>query len=168
MTKVDSPTVQIKLMETATDLEQVRSLFKEYFDWVDRVMRFDMTYQGLATELEALPGDYAQPGGCLLLAEVDGQAAGCVALRPRQPGICELKRMYVRPIFQGCGLGQALCERVIQEGKRRGYSLMRLDTEKSLSVAQHIYHSFGFQDVLPYYDAPPEIGDRAVFMELVL
>jgi putative acetyltransferase len=168
MTTTPSSTLLIKLVETDADLEQIKSLFKEYFDWVDNVMGFDMTYQGVATELETLPGAYAQPGGCLLLAEVDGQAAGCVALRAREPGVCELKRMYVRPGYQGQGIGQALCERLIQEGKHRGYTLMRLDTERSLAAAQHIYHSFGFKDVSPYYDAPPEIGDRAVFMELLL
>jgi putative acetyltransferase len=160
--------MHIKLAETETDLEQIRGLFKEYFNWVDSVMGFDMTYQGVETELETLPGAYAQPGGCLLLAEVDGQAAGCVALRPREPGVCELKRMYVRPGYQGRGIGQALCEQVIREGRRRGYNLMRLDTEKSLAAAQHIYHSFGFQDVPPYYAAPPQNGDRTVFMELRL
>ena len=74
--------------------------------------------------------------------------------------------MYVRPEYQGQGLGRALCERVIQEGKEKGYSLMRLDTEKTLSAAQHIYHSFGFKDAPPYYAAPPGISERAVFMEL--
>jgi putative acetyltransferase len=160
--------MQIKVVVTEEDLEQVKDLFREYFAWVDTVMGFDMTYQGVGTELETLPGIYSQPGGCLLIVKVDGRAAGCVALRPREPGVCELKRMYVRPEFQGQGLGRALCERVIQEGKEKGYSLMRLDTEKTLSAAQHIYHTFGFQDSAPYYAAPPGISERAVFMELPL
>ncbi len=124
--------IQVKLVETVGDLDQVRDLFKEYFAWVDTVMGFDMTYQGVATELETLPGAYSLPEGCLLLAVVNGQPAGCVALRPRGPGVCELKRMYVRPQYQGQGLGRALCERVIQEGKDKGYAMMRLDTEKTL------------------------------------
>jgi GNAT superfamily N-acetyltransferase len=143
-------------------------LFREYFTWVDTIMGFDMTYQGVEQELKTLPGAYSAPGGCLLLAEMEGRAAGCVALRPREPGVCELKRMYVRPVYQGQGLGQALCERVIQEGKDKGYALMRLDTEKTLSAAQHIYHSFGFQDAPPYYVAPPGISERTIFMELPL
>jgi GNAT superfamily N-acetyltransferase len=159
---------QIRVVVTEGDLEQVRDLFREYFIWVDTIMHFDMTYQGVEQELQTLPGAYSPPEGCLLLAQVDGQAAGCVALRPREQGVCELKRMYVRPEYQGQGLGRALCERVIQEGKEKGYSLMRLDTEKTLRAAQHIYHSFGFKDVPPYYAAPPGISERAVFMELAL
>jgi putative acetyltransferase len=165
--KMNSDT-QIRVVVTEEDLEQVRDLFREYFTWVDTIMHFDMTYQGVEQELQILPGAYSPPEGCLLLAQVDGQAAGCVALRPREQGVCELKRMYVRPEYQGQVLGRALCERVIQEGKEKGYSLMRLDTEKTLSAAQHIYHSFGFKDALPYYAAPPGISERAVFMELVL
>jgi len=163
-----NPDIQIRVVVIEGDLAQVRDLFKEYFQWVDTVMGFDMTYQGVEQELKTLPGVYSAPEGCLLLAQVDGQPAGCVALRPREPGVCELKRMYVRPVYQGRGLGRALCGRVIQEGKDKGYALMRLDTEKTLSAAQHIYHSFGFQDAPPYYAAPPGISERTVFMELPL
>jgi putative acetyltransferase len=160
--------IQIKVVVTEQDLEQIRDLFREYFTWVDQVMGFDMTYQGVEQELKTLPGAYSPPEGCLLLAHVDALVAGCVALRPHEPGVCELKRMYVRPQFQGQGLGRALCERIIQEGKDKGYTLMRLDTEKTLSAAQHIYHSCGFQVAPPYYAAPPGISERAVFMELPL
>jgi putative acetyltransferase len=160
--------VQIKLALTGEDLDQIRSLFGEYFAWVENSLGFDMIYQGVEDELNTLPGAYSAPEGCLLLAQVNGQAAGCVALRPREPGVCELKRMYVRPEYQGRGLGRALCGRIIQEGKDKGYALMRLDTEKTLSAAQHIYRSCGFQDALPYYAVPPGIFERTVFLELLL
>jgi len=165
---VDLDNTQIRLVVTDADLNGIKSLFREYFTWVDTTMRFDMTYQEVQQELKTLPGAFSPPAGCLLLAEVDGQAAGCASLRPRGPGVCELKRMYVRPEYQGRGLGRALCERIIQEGKDKGYALMRLDTEKTLSAAQHIYRSFGFQDASPYYHVPPGIFERTVFMELPL
>jgi len=160
--------LQVRLVVIEEDLEQVRSLFMEYFAWVDTTLGVDMTYQGVDQELNTLPGAYSAPEGCLLLAQVDGQATGCVALRPRGPGVCELKRIYVRPVYQGQGLGRALCQRVIQEGKDKGYSLMRLDTEKTLSAAQYVYRACGFQDAPPYYPVPPGIFERTVFMELPL
>ena len=161
-------TIRIKLVENKAELEQIIRLFREYFAWVDTTLGVDMTYQEVEQELKTLPGAYLAPEGCLLLAQVDGQAAGCVALRPRELGVCELKRMYVRPVYQGRGLGRALCERVIQEGKDRGYALMHLDTEKTLSAAQYVYRACGIQDAPPYYPVPPGIFERTIFMELPL
>lgn len=157
--------MSIRLVESEADLEKVKELFREYFAWLDHNLQVDMTYQDIENELATLPGVYAPPEGCLILAEVEGQAVGCVALRPRQPGICEMKRMYVRPACQGLGLGRALCRQVIAEGLARGYQIMRLDTEISLRAAQAIYLSEGFEVVPPYYEVPPEILPRTIFME---
>ncbi len=163
-----SPDIQIAAAVSQNDLEQIRELFREYFAWVQDDLHFDLSYQDIEKELATLPGTYSSPQGCLLLARNSSKPVGCIALRPHSLEICELKRMYVRPNFRGQGVGRRLCAQIIQVAKRAGYSLMRLDTEISLSSAQKIYTDFGFHPALPYYEAPEVVRDRTIFMELDL
>jgi putative acetyltransferase len=142
-------------------LQQARLLFEEYAASVD----VDLCFQGFQRELDTLPGSYAPPGGRLLVARQDGQVAGCVALRPLEPGICEMKRLYVRPAFRGSGLGRILVDRIIDEARRSGYSRMRLDSLPSMVPAIALYRQLGFRDI-PSYGKNPVIG--AVFLELPL
>jgi putative acetyltransferase len=150
------------------ELEQVKALFREYFDWVVNDLRFDLSYQSAEAELQALPGAFSPPEGCLLLAHAGGQAAACGALRPLAPGVCELKRMYVRSQFRGQGLGRSIGQELLRQARSKGYRLARLDTEVSLTVAQALYTSLGFRVIPPYYQVPPDILRRSVFMEAVL
>jgi GNAT superfamily N-acetyltransferase len=160
--------MEIRTVLGDEDLEQVKDLFREYFDWVVSDMGFDLSYQSAETELQALPGAFAPPGGCLLLADDGGVAAACGALRPLAPGVCELKRMYVRPSYRGRGLGRQIGEELMRQARSKGYRLARLDTEASLDVAQRLYTSLGFRVIEQYYEVPPEILKRSVFMEAVL
>ena len=153
---------------TPSDIAEVRLLFQEYFDFMLREQGIDMGYQGFQAELAGLPGAYAPPQGCLLLARVEDQAAGCIALRLIGEGIAELKRMYVRPQFRSMGIGRALCERLIQEARQRGYRFLRLDTADTLLEAQRLYLSLGFQVTEPYNVVPPELVKRAIYMEMKL
>lgn len=148
--------------------EQVKSLFREYFEWVRSEQGIDLSFQNIEAELNSLPGAFSPPDGCLLLAEIDGHIAGCVALRPLEAGICEMKRMYIRPAYRGKGIGRALGEQIIREAGSRGYQLMRLDTADTMKAAQVLYGSLGFKRTQPYYELPPDILERAVFMELSL
>jgi ribosomal protein S18 acetylase RimI-like enzyme len=143
------------------DVDTARTLFREYADGLG----VDLAFQGWERELRELPGDYAPPRGALFLAEREGQAVGCVALRPLDPPLCEMKRLYVRPAGRGTGLGRRLAEHVIAEARRLGYATMRLDTLPSMGDAQALYGRLGFREIAPYrYN--PIVGTR--FLELDL
>jgi putative acetyltransferase len=142
-------------------LQQARRLFEEYAASLD----VDLCFQGFQRELDTLPGSYAPPAGRLLVARQDGEVAGCIALRPLDPGICEMKRLYVRPAFRGSGLGRMLIDRIIEEARSIGYRQMRLDSLPSMIPAIGLYRRLGFRDI-PSYGKNPV--DGAVFLELPL
>jgi putative acetyltransferase len=141
------------------DLEQVRELFAEYA----QALPFDLCFQNFDGELAALPGRYARPSGCILLARCGKQLAGSVALRQIGEGVCEMKRLYVRPAFRGKGVGRALARAILEEARRIGYKRIRLDTV--LEPAKGLYRSLGFVEIPPYQHVPIE---GVVFMELEL
>jgi GNAT superfamily N-acetyltransferase len=142
-------------------LLQVRSLLEEYAGSVG----IDLCFPGFAGELATLPGHYEPPRGRLLLAHWNGDPAACVALRPLENGICEMKRLYVRPAHRGLGLGRILVERIISEAGQAGYSSMRLDSLPSMKAALQLYRRLGFRDI-PRYGENPVPGAR--FLELPL
>jgi putative acetyltransferase len=116
--------------------------------------------------LTELPGRYAPPWGCLLLATADDDPAGCVALKQLGDGVAEMKRLYVRSRYRGTGLGRRLAERAIDEAKKRGYQAIRLDTvAPEMARAVKLYRSLGFKD-MPPYNYHPVAG--TLFMELRL
>jgi putative acetyltransferase len=148
--------------ETPAQIAQARELFLEYA----QSLGFSLCFQNFDKELAELPGDYAPPGGRLLLAEFEGQVAGCVALHALQSEICEIKRLYLRPQFRGKGLGRALGERIIAEARQLGYKRMRLDTvEPFMNDAVALYRKLGFQEIAPYCKNPVS---GAMYMELEL
>src|ERR1700756_1183263 len=114
----------VKQVESASQIAQARELFLEYA----QSLGFSLCFQNFDKELAALPGDYAPPEGRLLIADYEAQLAGCVALHKIEPGICEMKRLYLRPQFRGKGLGRALAGRIIAKARQIGYQRMRLDT----------------------------------------
>ena len=126
----------------------------------------NLCFQNFEQELAGLPGDYAPPDGRLLLAEYEGQLAGCVALHKWEAGICEMKRLYVRPSFRGKGLGRVLAETIIAAARNIGYQRMRLDTiEPLMKDAVEMYRKLGFREIAPYRPNPI---DGAMYMELQL
>lgn len=128
------------------DRAQIVALVREY----ETAIGVSLSFQGIEAELAALPGDYAPPTGAMILARMQsgGELVGMVALRgvPNRAGFCEMKRMYVRPIAQGTGLGRKLALAVIDEARRLGYARMGLDTLPHLKAAQTLYRSLGFRD----------------------
>ncbi|HVN20053.1 MAG TPA: GNAT family N-acetyltransferase [Dongiaceae bacterium] len=148
--------------ETPTQVAQARELFLEYA----QSLGFSLCFQNFHKELANLPGDYAPPEGRLLLAEVENQLAGCVALHKLEEDICEMKRLYLRPQFRGKGLGRALADRIIAEARQIGYRRMRLDTvEPVMKDAVAMYRKLGFREVAPYCTNPIA---GALYMELLL
>ncbi len=143
------------------DLPALRRLFEEYA----KGLGIDLAFQGFDDEVAGLPGKYALPEGRLLIALHDNELAGCVAMRPLANGICEMKRLYVRPSHRGHGIGKALVARILHEAAGAGYQAMRLDTLPTMTEAQTLYRAFGFAPIPPYYDNPIP---GTVFMELLL
>ncbi|PWW45525.1 N-acetylglutamate synthase-like GNAT family acetyltransferase [Melaminivora alkalimesophila] len=148
------PSVTLRLASEPPDMPAVRALFEEYA----ASLGIDLAFQGFAEELATLPGEYAPPRGCILLAEVDGALAGCCALRPLDaadyPNACEMKRLYVRKPFRGFGLGRQLAEATLDAARRAGYSSVLLDTLDGMEAARALYADLGFQEIPPYYYNP--------------
>lgn len=154
---------KISISEAASEahLAIVRELFVEYACSLE----ISLCFQNFEQELAALPGAYAPPSGRLFLAQDADRAIGCVALRQLGEGICEMKRLYVRPAGRGKGVGRTLALAVIAVAREIGYDCMRLDTLASMKPAFALYRSLGFRQIPAYYDNP---SDNAVFMELLL
>lgn len=147
--------------ETAEQINSVKELFLEYA----RSLDFNLCFQNFEKELSELPGDYSSPGGALLLLSIGGKNAGCVALRKIDDRNCEMKRLYVRTVFRGKGLGKILALAIIEEAKRIGYETMRLDTVPSMKEAIELYRKLSFKQVEPYRYNPVA---GAIYMELCL
>jgi putative acetyltransferase len=154
--------VEFVQAETPEQVREARRLFVEYSDWLG----INLCFQNFEKELAELPGAYAPPEGRLLLAFSEEKLAGCVALRKIGEGVCEMKRLFVRPGFRGKGIGRALAEKIIREAREIGYSRMRLDTlPTKMGEAIKMYRSHGFREIEAYYHNPVE---GALFMELAL
>jgi putative acetyltransferase len=132
------------------DRATVEALFREYV----ASLAEDISFQNVDEELITLPGKYARPGGVVLIAWDGAEAAGAVAYRMAEPGVAEMKRLYVRPAFRGGGLGRELANELIEDARARGYRTMLLDTLASMSSARALYRDLGFVPVAPYYDNP--------------
>ena len=148
------PQIEIVNAEDAAQLSAVRGLFVEYAG----TLNIDLCFQNFDAELAGLPGDYAPPGGALLLALVDGEPAGCVAMRPLpeadHTNACEMKRLYVRRAFRRFGLGRLLTQQLMDAATQSGHSCMLLDTLDDMEVARGLYTSLGFEEIPPYYFNP--------------
>ena len=142
---------EITLATSAKQIDEARTLFREYEAWLG----MSLCFQSFEEEVAGLPGKYAPPIGRLYLAYVDGEPAGCIALRKLEPGVCEMKRLYLRESARGLGLGVRLIEQVIADAQEIGYAKMRLDTyPPKMGKAVSLYEAHGFYEIPPYYDNP--------------
>ncbi len=150
----EGPQIELLHADTPAQVDAVRELFREYA----ASLAVDLCFQNFEAELATLPGDYAEPGGALLLALVDGAPAGCVAMRPLPESdhvnACEMKRLYVRRAFRRFGLGRLLTQQLIDVATQAGHSCMLLDTLDDMEAARGLYTSLGFEEIPPYYFNP--------------
>lgn len=160
---------------TSEQIRKTRELFAEYFEFLRTNVDTNVDdlndvvpLAGYREEMAGLPGKYAPPGGRLLLAEVDGEAAGCVAFYKLDEGVCEVKRLWTRPQFRGMKIGRALVEALVEEARRAGYASMLLSSADVLKEAHSLYRSVGFEPTAPYYEMPEEMMAHEIFMKLDL
>jgi putative acetyltransferase len=139
----------------------VRELFLEYAAW----LTVDLCFQDFEAELATLPGKYAPPTGAILLAQVHGAVAGCVAMRRLEPSVAEMKRLWVRQSFRSGGIGKLLVEAIIERARAAGYACLRLDTLPQMKTALVLYRALNFYEVPAYYNNPVP---GAIFLEKVL
>lgn len=142
-------------------INEVRQLCREYANSLD----IDLCFQDFEQELKELPGKYAPPDGIIILAEVDKQTAGCIALKKIGEGIGEMKRLYIRDAYRGLGISKTLIEMIICKAREIGYSYLRLDTLSTMERALKVYESFGFYEIGAYVYNPCE---SVHYMELKL
>lgn len=135
---------------SARDFDSVRELFLEY----ERSLGVDLGYQGFDAEVASLPGVYAPPRGALFIAFDGDVASGCVALRPLDERVCEMKRLYLRAALRGRGAGRALAQRVIDQARAIGYRTVRLDSLPGMKEAIALYETLGFTRIPAYYPSP--------------
>jgi GNAT superfamily N-acetyltransferase len=172
---LEKPLIAITDATSPSQLDAVRDLMRAFMAWHRERHTQDLhlidAYFDAASfeeELATLPGAYSPPSGRLLLATVEGEPAGCVALRRIDDQYCEMKRMFVYPHFRGRGLGLALSQKVVEHARSSGYRAMRLDTSIRQAEAKALYSRLGFNAIPPYYDLPADLRDWLVFMELTL
>jgi GNAT superfamily N-acetyltransferase len=167
----DIQDVQVRQVNAPEEIGALRAMLREYLTWaftIDSGSDVAPTFQGLDEELAELPGIFAPPTGSLIVALVDGELAGCVALRQVDERTGELKRMYVRPAFRGRQLGQRLVGALIDQARAYGYHRVILDSHVTMTAAHRIYEAAGFRFVDPPDGFPEALLPVVVFMELDL
>ena len=135
----------IRRADFPADRSKVLDIWREYV----ASPTVSLDYQGNEAEFATLPGKYAAPGGCVLLADRHGEIEGCIAFRGVSSDICEMKRLYVRSRARGNQLGRDLVWRLITEARLVGYREMRLDVLEEFASARRLYEAFGFVPAEP-------------------
>ena len=153
--------LDIKTAKSKASLRMVSELFREYAD----SLSFGLDFQDFKAELAHIDAHYAPPRGRLYIALMEDQPAGCVALRYFEAGVCEMKRLYVRPAFRGRAVGRQLAETIIEAAREIGYDYMRLDTVPAMQAANRLYAELGFRAIEAYRYNPVE---GAIYLELKL
>ena len=151
---MDSYEISIFPPQGSTTLDATRALFVEYAN----SLQVDLGFQHFDQELQSLPGEYGTPRGSLLVASVNGEWAGCCAMRPLDSSdysnACEMKRLFVRPQFRGLGLGRRLAEAILDAARLAAYDCILLDTLDDMESARALYEELGFESIPPYYYNP--------------
>lgn len=140
----------LKVTEEGTQMDNIRILFREY----ETELNEDLCFQSFEEELKDPLKKYGPPQGVLYIALWNNEVAGCIALMPLEESVCEMKRLYVRPVFRKHKIGKALVEQLLVDAKQLGYAVMKLDTLQKLQPAIQLYKQFGFEETTAYYQNP--------------
>lgn len=159
--------LEIRQANSEDDFDQVRILYRGFMDWMtqtylDVLYLLDDFFAAVEADSASLPGVYGPPHGRLLLAQINGVAAGTVALQNFGGDTCEMKRMFVSTSAQGNGVGRALVDQILEEARRMGYERMVLETGPRQLAAQRLYVRAGFQEIEPYYNYGPDIPEDVI------
>ncbi len=153
--------IELRHLCESADMPRVRALFEEY----GASLGFNLCFQNFDEELASLPGCYAPPLGTIVAAFSGGETCGCIGVRPFGEGVCEMKRLYVKPACRGRGIGRSLALEAVAFATAAGYERMCLDTLESMTEANALYRSLGFVPCKRYRRNPLE---HPIFMELKL
>jgi GNAT superfamily N-acetyltransferase len=163
--------LEIVVAQSEAQIEQVREISRDYIRWLIDLETAHGVYDpdfyaayGYDSGEVPLPAEFVAPDGCLLLALDEGQPAGCIGLAKIIPDLCEMRMLFVRESFQGRGIGKALITALLDEGKRMGYTSMRLETTRLLTSAVHLYQAHGFDEIPPYHEYTNFLKDLVIFM----
>jgi GNAT superfamily N-acetyltransferase len=140
----------VVLAHSFYEYEIAKALFLEYAG----TLEFDLCFQNFENEMENISVQYNYPSGGILLLKHDRDYAGCVGIRKFEDTIAELKRMYIQPEYRGNGYGKILLNEAIKLSAKLGYTLLRLDTIKTMKAAIMIYEEAGFREIQAYRHNP--------------
>ena len=139
------------IIQESKELNIIRDLFRDY----EKELNEDICFQSFEEELKDPLKKYGPPAGDLILAYWEDEIAGCIALtKMNEAGVCEMKRLYVKPAFRKNKIGKILIEELLSSAKDRSYDKMRLDTFEKLEAAVHLYKHFGFKNISAFYNNP--------------
>jgi ribosomal protein S18 acetylase RimI-like enzyme len=150
-----------KKLETEDEINRSKIIIKKYVKWLN----LDLSFQDIDKELNDFPGKYMEPNGTFIIAKDKDNVIGCVGLKKWDEEICEMKRLFVNDKYKGKGIGKKLVEIIIEEAKKEKYTIMRLDTFKTMESALKIYYKNNFYKIEPYYNNP---YNGVVYLEKIL
>lgn len=136
--------------QSPDDIAAVKAVFIDYLAYIEDYLGASLGFQGTEAEFASFPDIY----DALFIAKIDDRPVGAVGVKPFETGICELKRLYVRPDGRGHKLGLRLTQAAITAARDHGYNTMYLDTDAGLVHASRIYEDLGFKDIDKYYENP--------------
>ena len=146
------------IVQSKDEYAAAAALFREYAAWLN----IDLCFQDFEHELADLKSMYGPPAGGIILCFDSGIYIGCVAIRPKENEIAELKRMFVKTNWQQKGIGSELLKRALHLAVQCGYKKIRLDTLSDMIPAVQLYLKNGFYEIPSYYHNPES---TAVYFE---
>ncbi|MFM6924422.1 MAG: GNAT family N-acetyltransferase [Ferruginibacter sp.] len=145
--------------DSEEDYSIAAMLFKEYAAWLN----IDLGFQHFDEELKEIRTMYGKPGGGIILCKEGKEIIGCVGIRKIDNDTAELKRMFIKAVFQNKGIGKSLLQHAIEFAREHHYRVIRLDTLNYMIPAIKLYKNAGFYEIPAYYNNPNE---TAVYFEM--